>query len=274
MRGAWRGCAVGVALAGLIAPSGCGDADPRTSAVASPSLTPATKTAVAASNDAAPDDGAPVELTLEQLRTRVLDAVRAETSVHMAMGNLNPPPTSEVDQDYSKPDGDLEAVFATEPGRPPVFDARRVDGEVYMSAEGKPFEHITAQKMSEAEGTPLIALFRTDVVKDFTSIFAATMKADFTGADPSIGAGVACYRLEVDTSAWFGTQGGDVALGVPRHAGLRKKIPARLCVGSTGLPVLVEVKYSEPLNGIAGTGTTRVDYSRWSDPIEVERPAS
>jgi hypothetical protein len=259
-----RGCALGLAL-GVLALTGCGS-----NGTASPPTI--TATAPATTGAPSPEGGQIVRaLTLDQLRKLVLSAVRAESSVHLAMGNLNPPPSTEVDQDYSTQGGDLRVVVKLEPGSI-LMEGRRTGGEVYMSFDGKPFQHVPAQEMSKAEPTPLIALFRTDVAKDLTAIFAATVRADFTGADPSVGAGVSCYRLDVKTAEWFAAQGSDRALGVPQHAGLPRKMPGRLCIESTGLPVRLEVKYSEPLGGVAGTGTSRIDYSRWGKPVEVARP--
>ena len=277
-----RGCALGLALGLLALTTGCGNDD-----TASPPTLPATTAPATGASDSVATPSTPPSsvppssspeggqilraLALDQLRKLVLEAVRAESSVHMAMGNLNPPPSTEVDQDYSTPKGDLRVVVSLEPGKT-LIEARRAGGEVYMSFEGKPFEHVPAHEISKAEATPIVAPFRTDVIKDLTAIFAATVEADFTGADLSVGAGVSCYRLDVSTADWFAAQGSDRALGVPRHAGLPSRMPGRLCIESTGLPVRLEVKYSEPLGGVAGTGTTRVDYSRWGEPVEVARP--
>lgn len=32
----------------------------------------------------------------------------------------------------------------------------------------------------------------------------------------------------------------------------------------------MEVAYREPLDGIAGTGVVRVDYSGWSEPLDLD----
>lgn len=189
----------------------------------------------------------------------------------MEVGNLNPPPPQTIDQDYSTREGDLEAVLEVEPGRAPTFVLRRVDGAVYLSFDGGGFRRLSPQQVAEAEETGLTALLRTDVVRDLTSLFAGAVKGEFQGADASLGAGVTRYELEIDTSAWFGAQDGGMALGL-KHAAYPKVVPARLWVASTGLPVRLEVRYSEPLNGIEGTGTVRVDYSRWSELVEIERP--
>jgi hypothetical protein len=166
-----RGCALGLAL-GVLALTGCGS-----NGTASPPTI--TATAPATTGAPSPEGGQIVRaLTLDQLRKLVLSAVRAESSVHLAMGNLNPPPSTEVDQDYSTQGGDLRVVVKLEPGSI-LMEGRRTGGEVYMSFDGKPFQHVPAQEMSKAEPTPLIALFRTDVAKDLTAIFAATVRADF-----------------------------------------------------------------------------------------------
>ena len=264
-----RGWGVGAVVAALALGAGCGS----TGAGSGPVAT-STGPSTTSSSPTAPTTGATdvAELTLDQLRQRVLEAVRAESSVRESIGNLNAPAV-EVVQDYSEPDGDLEATFSTEPGRPPAIVARRVDGEMYLSVDGKDFEHVPADKVSDAESTPLVALFRTDVVKDLTTAFAAVVAADFDGEDPALGPGVARYRLTADTSRWTRGPDGDQVLGIPGQAHLPQRMPMTLWIGADDLPVRIEAKYSEPLNGIAGTGTVRIDYARWGDAVEVARPA-
>lgn len=213
------------------------------------------------------------DLSLEQLRRTVLDAVRAETSVHESIGNLNAPAVTVV-QDYSEPEGDLEAAFEVEPGKPPAIVGRRVDGEVYLSVDGQHYERVPPDKLSEAGSTPLVALFRTNVVEDLTTVFAAAVKGEFDGEDPAVGPGVTRYRLTIDTTGWVGAPGSARLLGIPPQAALPKDMPMTLWIGGRGLPVRVELKYAEPLKGITGTGTLRIDYSHWSDPVRIARPTS
>src|SRR5215207_2342266 len=99
MRPAGRSRVVALALGGLVVLAGCGEvvpaADVRSPAAVAPATeTPATETPKStASNDRSAEAGQSAGLTLDQLRTRVLSAVRAESTVHTAAGNLNPPPT-------------------------------------------------------------------------------------------------------------------------------------------------------------------------------------
>ena len=270
---AWIGVVVVLAFAAGCGDGGKPDAAAPTSALtamAPPGATPSPSTS---SSGSAPHAATVEALSLAELRRRVLDAVRAQTSVHLAIGNLNPPPLVAIDQDYSRPDGDLELVVSIAPGAPAIV-GRRVDGEAYLSTDGTHFERVPADKLAQTDGGALVAQLRTDVVKDLTALFAGAVEGDFDGRDASLGAGVARYRLKLSTTAWFDAQGDVQALGIPRSSGLPEVVPARLWIRPDGLPVRLELKYSEPLGGVAGTGTGRIDFSRWGEPVEVEKPAT
>lgn len=278
-----RASVAGLTMTGLITVSGCAE-DP--GVVETASTPPASRATTSSpgpeatssrsseepSSSAAGGETASTGLTGDQLHERVLDAVRAETSVHAAAGNLNPPPVLELDQDYSSPDGDLEATFRTFPEVPPIV-ARRAGGRVYLSTDGKTFKRVPEKAMRRSDA-PIAHLVRTDVLTDMTALFAAAVSTDHVGPDASLGERADRYRLRVDTDAWFRAQAADYVMGIPRGADLPRSIPVTLWVNGADLPVRVEVRYSPPLDGIEGTGTARIDYSRWSEPIRVERPAS
>lgn len=211
-------------------------------------------------------------LSLDQLRRTVLDAVRATTTVHLAIGNLNPPPVVQVVEDYSRPGGDLEATFAVGSEGPPDVVGRRVDGEVYVSVSGRPFERVPADKLAGSGGGALPALLRTDALEELTALLDAATTSTYDGPDPSVGRGAVRYRLTVDTARWFAAEGGGIPLGMPDRAGLQTSVPATLWVGSSGLPVRLEIRHSEPLDGVSGTGTSRIEYSHWGEPVSIARP--
>lgn len=277
-----RAGVIGLAFGALIAMGGCAGepgvvgTEPAPSSQATTS-SPGSETVSPPSQggpSSSAGDGSAVSagLTGDQLRERVLDAVGAESSVHAAVGNLNPPPVLELDQDYSTPEGDLEATFSVYPGTPPIV-ARRAGGQVYLSIDGKNFKRVP-EKAVQGAGSPIASLLQSDVLTDMTALFAAVLTTDQLGPDPSLGEGVDRYRLGVNTAAWFRAQAADNAMGIPRGANLPKSIPVTMWVNGAGLPVRVEVRHSAPFNGIEGTGTMRIDYSRWSKPIRVERPAN
>ncbi|HEX2893090.1 MAG TPA: hypothetical protein VHO29_03705 [Marmoricola sp.] len=212
------------------------------------------------------------ELSLEQLRSAVLDAVRARSTVHLAIGNQNPPPVVQVVEDYSRRDGDLEATFTVGHGSPPSVVCRRVGGEVYVSIEQKPFERVASENLAAGGGGALLALLRTDVLRDLTALLGAATTSTYDGPDGSVTSGAVRFRLTIDTDRWFTAAQDGVALGIPGRAGLPGSVPATLWIAPNGLPVRLEVRHSDPLNGVPGTGTSRIDYSHWGEPVEIERP--
>jgi len=46
--------------------------------------------------------------------------------------------------------------------------------------------------------------------------------------------------------------------------------PTDLWIAASGLPVRVDVKYSEPLSDAPGSGISRTDYSAWSRPLNLD----
>lgn len=250
------------AVAALATGAGCGDVGRSTGGPSSAQSIVVPSTSAAAT-----------EMSLEQLRSTVIDAVRSRSTVHLAIGNLNPPPVVQVVEDYSRRDGDLEATFAVEPGRPPTVEARRVGGDLYVSAGGKPFEQVPAEDLTGDGGGALGSLLRTDALRDLGGLLGAATTSTYDGPDTSVGSGAARYRLTIDTRRWFATAGGEVPLGMPGRAGLPTSVPATLWVAPTGLPVRLEVRHSDPLGGVPGTGTSRIDYSHWGEPVRIARPA-
>lgn len=242
--------------------TGCGPQEP----VALPEpvvLTPPTTSPTSPAADAG--DGAdPTEGPLDA--DAVLAAVDAAGSVRIAIGNLNPPPTTVLVQDFSSADGDLEMTVQVEEGVP-VATLRRVDGQVLLSAEGGAFQQVPP--IDPEDDSLVTRVLRTTPATELEVMLG-------TGATPEPAAdlveevpgAVSAYRLVVQTDD-LPPPGLDAFASLPWQ-GLPRRLPVTVWLGADLLPLRVEARYSDPLNGIEGTGTARIDYSEWGEPVGLD----
>lgn len=198
----------------------------------------------------------------------VVRRVRDAGSVHLEVGNLNPPPTTYLDQDYADAEGDLELRVEVMPGQP-VLVVRRVDGELLVSEDGEGFR---AAPPVDSDDTSLVSrvLATTPAAELEALAGAATTVTPAPRLLGDVAGAAAAYRLLVDTADLTPPEV-DALASVPWQ-GLPERLPVTLWVGADGLPLRLEARYADPLNGIEGTGTARIDYSAWGEPVDLPGP--
>ncbi|CAB4746595.1 unannotated protein [freshwater metagenome] len=265
------GALVGVCLVGVspVVLSACsGEQEPR---IALPTLSIA-PTATAGTPPAGPGPGGEVETSGSGVPRAVLedvvDRVRAAGSVRLAVGNLNPPPTQFLVQDYAAPDGDLELSVEVVEGEP-VFTLRRVDGEPFLAVDDEGFRPVP--EPSSSDEALAARTLRTDPASELETLVGGAIAIE-TAPDlvDEVDDAAAAYRLRVVIPD-LPSPGLDAFASVP-WVGLPERLPVTLWVGADGLPLRLEARYADPLNGIEGTGTARLDYSAWGEPVELEAP--
>lgn len=254
MREALRVVAVLLALVALAA---CGGR--ATSAVAEPAQqagdrsenTTPTTTEAAEAADAARAASA------RQLFATIDAALARETSVRQEMGNLNPPPAVVLEQEYGDGRDHLALTVDLGPRTEPLR-VYRVDGMVHVAGqEPRPMGDV------DPDDTALLAVaMHSDVREDFRRMARIADDLDYIGEEQVAGVPTDHYRVTLTLRP------GKNPVSLP--ASLRGPKPADLWVAASGLPVRVEVTYSEPLNGVAGTGVSRTDYSAWSAPLDLD----
>lgn len=184
-------------------------------------------------------------------------AIAQETSVRQEVGNLNPPPAFVLEQEYGDGRDQLALTMDFGPHTDPL-QIYHVDGLIYFEGEDpKPTSEI------DPDETAMIAVMvRSDVRQDFQRM--ATLAGDFSyvGEEDILGVTTRHYRVTLTLAPGAN----------PASLGSQMKgpKPADLWIATSGLPVRVEVKYSEPLNGIPGTGVVRTDYAAWSQPLNLD----
>lgn len=207
-------------------------------------------------DDAASSAAGPAAST-EDLFATIDAAVAKETSVRQQLGNLNPPPTVVLEQEYGDDRDQLALTVDLGPHTDPLR-AYRVDGLLYLEGQDpKPTSEI------DPDETALIAVMaRSDVRQDFQRMARLVDDFSYVGKENILGATTRHYRLTLTL-----TPGANPA-SLPSQ--IKGPAPADLWVAGSGLPVRLEVKHSEPIAGIAGTGVARTDYDSWSEPLNLD----
>lgn len=204
-----------------------------------------------------PSEVAEPATSTEELFATIDAAVAKESSVRQEMGSRNSPAGTVVEQEYGDDRDNLAFRVDLGPQTGP-FLVYRVDGLLYAQGQ-KP------TPMSEIDPNDSAALAVTlysDVRQDFQRM--AVLADDFSYLGEEDLAGVSTHHYRVTLTLALGAN----PATVPSQAKGPK--PADLWIGASGLPVRVDVKYSEPLGGIPGTGISRTDYSAWSEPLDLD----
>lgn len=184
-------------------------------------------------------------------------AVAKEASVRQEMGNLNPPAPLVLEQEYG--DGRDELAFTMDLGpHTDKIQIYRVDGLLYFEGQDpKPTSEIVPGD------TALIAvLVRSDVRQDFQRMAMLAGDFSYVGEEDVVGVKTRHYRVTLTLAPGANPATLPSLIKGPK--------PADLWIATSGLPVRVDVKYSEPLGDIPGTGVSRTDYSAWSEPLNLD----
>lgn len=234
-----------------------------------PGAPDATTTTPAPSNPAAeevPLDGLSPREALEVVRQQVAEV----GSARLAVGNLNPPPTTFLEQDWSTQQGDLELRFELAPDRP-VLALRRLDGQLLLSKEGGSFEPVPTPEISEDDTSLFGRVLRTTPGMELDVLLADPQQARrMRGGIGEVDDSAAAYRFVVAVDRLAQAEL-DAFASVPWQ-GLPDRLPVTLWVGADGLPLRLEARYADPLGATPGTGTVRIDYSAWGEPVELAAP--
>lgn len=201
--------------------------------------------------------------TVDALFSAIDGALAQETSVRQDMGNLNPPPASVLRQEYGGGEDDFVYEFVLEmDGRSATLGFARADGAYFM----KDFE---SDLWQPAPGGPapdddsaVAQTAHSDVREDFQRYGAMTAGLRYVGEERVAGQPAHHYTATVRLAE----------LRNPSTLPSRQRgsKPIDLWIAPSGLPVRVEVRYSEPLGGTPGTGVSRTDYSEWSEPVDPD----
>ena len=193
----------------------------------------------------------------KDLFTIIDAAVAQETSVRQEWGNLKPPPAVVLDQEYG---GDRDELALTVDLGPHTDPLRIycVDGLIYVEGQDpKPTSEI------DPDDTALIAdMVRSDVREDFQRMARLADDLSYVGEEDISGVTTRHYRVTLTLAP------GANPASLPSQ--IKGPKPADLWIASSGLPVRVDVRYSDPLDGIPGTGVARTDYAAWSEPLDLD----
>ena len=162
-----------------------------------------------------------------------------------------------LDQEYG--DGRDQLAFTMDVGHgTDPLQAYHVDGLLYFEdEEPKPTSEI------DPDETALIAvMLRSDVRQDFQRMARLAGDYSYVGEEDILSVTTRHYRVTLTLAP-----GANPATLPSQMKGPK---PADLWIAASGLPVRVEVKHSEPLNGIPGTGVVRTDYAAWSQPLNLD----
>lgn len=233
-----------VAVAGL---SSCGDGQV-TSRADDPASTTGSPTPSAAAGPAT---------SVKDLFGTIDAAVAKETSVRQELGNLNPPPTVVLDQEYGDDRDQLALTVDLGPETDPLR-IYHVDGLVHIEGQDpKPASEI------DPDDTAMIAVvLRSDVRQDFQRMARIAGDFSYVGEEDVRDVTTRHYRVTLTLAP------GANPASMPSH--MEGPKPADLWIAPSGLPVRVDVKYSEPLDGIPGTGVVRTEYTAWSEPLDLD----
>lgn len=196
-------------------------------------------------------------VSADELFAAIDTAVAEETSVRQEMGNLNPPPAVVLEQEYGDGRDALALTVDLGPQSEPM-QVYRVDGLVHVEGQ----EPIPASEIDPDDTALIAVVMHSDVREDFRRMAEIADALSYVGEEDV--AGVATHHYRVTLTLEPGRNPGTLP------ASLRGPKPADLWIGADGLPVRVEVTYSEPLNDIPGTGVSRTDYSAWSESLDLD----
>ncbi|HSV39549.1 MAG TPA: hypothetical protein VLI04_12400 [Nocardioidaceae bacterium] len=247
-----------VAAAAVVALASCGEAttnhadDPVSGASSSsPSSTESASTSQSPSVATEPARSA------EALFASIDAAVARETSVRQEMGNQNPPAGLVVRQEYGA--GRDEAAFILDIGHDTdPFQVYRVDGLLYAKGQApKPMSDIEPD-----DSASLAATLYSDVRQDFQRMARQAGDFIYVGEENIGSVATSHYRVTLTLAP-----GSNPAILPSQIKGPK---PADLWIDTSGLPVRVDVRYSEPFGDIPGTGVSRTDYSAWSEPLNLD----
>ena len=240
------------AVIAVVALSSCGEEEATdqadATASATGSLSPASAESGTSSQPTSVAAG-PAASTRELFAT-IDAAVARESSVRQEQGNLNPPPPVVLEQEYGEGRDQLALTVDLGPQVDPL-QIYHVEGLVYFQGEEpKPTSDI------EPDETALIAvMLRSDVREDFQRMNRLADDFSYVGEEDIAGVTTHHYRMTLTLAP------GANPASVPSQ--LKGPKPADLWIAATELPVLVDAKYSEPLNAIQGTGVIRTYYLAW-----------
>jgi hypothetical protein len=201
--------------------------------------------------------GAVPASSARQLFAALDDALAAETSVRQDIGNLNPPPTTTLVQEYGGGRDALAFVVDLGHGTEPLR-VYRVGGLVYVGGQAP----VRMSDVGPRDTTPVAQVLHSDVREDFRRMAAAAGDLAFVGEEVVDGTSASHYRFSLRLAPGANPASLPALLRGPR--------PADLWVTSDGLPARLQVAYSAPLRGVPGTGVVRVDYSGWSEPLDLD----
>lgn len=184
-------------------------------------------------------------------------AVAKEASVRQEMGNLNPPAPVVLEQEYGEGRDQLALTVDLGPHTDPLR-IYHVDGLIYLEDQDpKPTSEI------DPDDTALIAVMvRSDVRQDFQRMAKLADDFSYVGEEDTMGVTTRHYRVTLTLAP------GANPAALPSQ--IKGPKPADLWIATNGLPARVEVKHSEPLNGIPGTGVSRTDYTAWSEALNLD----
>ncbi len=225
-----------------------------TSGLSSPSSTESS------SAPQSPGEVAEPATSREELFAAIDAAVAKEVSVRQEMGSRNSPAGIVVDQEYGENRDNLAFRADLGPQADP-FLIYRVDGLIYAQGqEPRPMSEIDPN-----DSASLAVTLYSDVRRDLQRMAVLTDDFSYVGEEDLGGVSTHHYRVTLTLAP------GANPATVPSQA--KGPRPADLWIGANGLPVRVDVKYTETLGGIPGTGVSRTDYSAWSEPLDLD-PAS
>ncbi|MFC7500633.1 hypothetical protein ACOACQ_08235 [Nocardioides sp. CPCC 206347] len=196
-----------------------------------------------------------VTSSAQKLFATVDAALAQESSVRQEIGNLNPPAPTVLLQEYGTEDDFILEMDVQHD----LLSFARANGEYFGRTSSK-------EPWTKAPGPPpaddehlLAVVAHSDVREDFQRMAAMARNLEYIGDEQVAGQKVHHFHLELNLAAM-----GNPAMVPALLTGPR---PADLWIAPNGLPVRVDVRYSEPLANTPGTGTSRTDYSRWSEAV-------
>ena len=162
-----------------------------------------------------------------------------------------------LEQEYGDDRDQLALTVDLGPHADPLR-AYRIDGLIYIAGQ----DPLPTSEIDPGETALIAVMARSDVRQDFQRMARLADDLSYVGEDDILGVATRHYRLTLTLKP------GANPASLPSQ--IKGPKPADLWVASSGLPVRLEVKHSEPLNGISGTGVARTDYDAWSEPLNLD----
>lgn len=208
----------------------------------------------------------------DELITGVLAAMRQQGTVHLAVGNQNPPPVLQVDLELEGgAESDMVAFLDLGIGMP--TEVRRTAGMVYLDPMGMGFGAMTTDDplLTEDDGSNAGAMgrvARVDLLRELEGLAEADTRFAALGTDEGADEPAEHYAVTVNTRKWLEFQ-----TSVPRTLGSRfpDELTMHLWLDGAGLPMRWEYDYPNLLRPDEQS-TARTDFSDWGEPVEVEVP--